>query len=436
MKKIVLVLIIAAGFHSYLLAGEPAVKELALTVESAVEMALKYYPSVKQAVFDREAAEARLTQKYAACWPALDVEASFARLEPDPPFNFPGLGTFQLYPEDNYDIHAGFRYTIFDLGKTGSLIGLSKEMLEQSGNALELSKALISYQTVQLFYGVIFLGQQVEVQQKEIDSLTEYMEQTRKKVKFGSATDYEVLTMQVKVEEAKNAKADYENSLNKTILQLKKNIGFDGSLKLEHKFLREAVDINEKVFIETALRQRAEFLMAKKSRDIAAAQLGVAETSDNPSLVVGGSWGFKNGYLPVLSDFQNNWVLSAGLKIPLFDGFRTANMAAEAKAALASAEFKLQDVKETVSTEIRQAVMDVKTGFDKLKAADLHVKLAEEAMSQARVRFDNGVITNLDLINAETSLARARLFYSQAQYAYIISVYSLKRSTGEKIWKE
>ncbi len=434
MKKIVLAVIIFMGLLGPTRAAGPEGTELTLSVERAIEMALKYYPSVKQAASDRDAASARLSQKYAAFWPALDMEASFARLEPDPPFYFPGMGSFQLYPENNYDMHVGFRYTLFDLGRTGSLIDLSKEMLVQSENALELSKSLISYQTVQLFYSVIFLSRQVDVSQKEIDSLTEYMEQTRNKVKFGSATDYDALTIQVKVEEAKNAKADFENSYNKTLLQLKKNIGFDGKVKLAGKFPQEAVEIEESTFIEKALKQRAEYLMAKKSEDIAKAQLLVAENSDNPSLGIGGTWGFKNGYLPVLSDLQNNWVFSAGLKVPLFDGFRTVNMEAEAKAALSSAEYKVKDVKETVSTEIKQSVSDVKTGFEKLNAADLHVKLAEEAMAQAKVRFDNGVITNLDLINAETSLARARLFYSQAQYAYVMSVYSLKRAMGVKIW--
>jgi len=424
MRKLILITAVLAGGLS------------ALMVEKAVELALKNYPSVKQAASEKDAAAARLEQKYAACRPSVDLEASFARLEPDPPFYFPGLGSFQLYPEDNYEVHAGFHYTVLDLGKSASQIALSKEMLEQSGNSLEFSRSQISYQTVQLFYSVIFLRRQVEVQQKEIDSLTEYMEQTKNKVKFGSATDYDTLTIQVKVEESKNAKADYENSLNKTILQLKKNIGFDGSIKLDGKFLQEPLDLEESSLIEKALKQRAEYLMVKKSEDIAKSQLGVAENSDNPSLGISGTFGFKNGYLPVLSELQNNWVLSVGLKIPLFDGFKTENMKAEATAALAAAGYKTKDVKETVSTEVKQAISDVKTGFEKLKAAGLHVKLAEDAMSQAKVRFENGVITNLDLINAETSLARARLFYSQAQYSYVMSVYSLKRAMGVKIWRE
>ncbi len=410
--------------------------EETLTVGKAVELALKNYPTIKQSFSDRDAAAARLSQKFAACWPSLELEGVYARVEPDPALTFPGFGSMQLFPEDNYDFHAGLKYALFDLGKTGSQINLSNEMLAQAENAIELSKTILSYQTIQLFYGVLFLTQQADVQQKEIDSLTEYMSQTRKKVAFGSATDFDALTIQVKLEESKNAKADLDNSRKKAFLQLKKNIGADSDPKLEGKFFQDKLSADENALIAKALVLRSECVMAKKGEAIARAQLSVADNSDNPALFVGGTVGYKNGYLPDLSLLQNSWVLTAGVKIPLFDGGRTAGLEAEAKASLSSAEFKSRDVEESVKTEVRQAISDVNTGYEKLMAAELHVKLAEEAMAQANVRFDNGVITNLDLINSETSLARARLFFSQAQYAYVTSLFSLKRAAGVKIWQE
>ncbi len=420
--------LLAAGIPA--LAGEP------LTAAKAVELALRNYPTIKQSASERDAAAARVGQKTASCWPSLELEGVYARVEPDPALTFPGLGSMQLFPEDNYDFHAGLKYTLLDLGKAGSQIDLSNEMLAQAENAVELSRTLLSYQTIQLFYGVLFLTQQADVQRKEIDSLTEYMEQTRKKVGFGSATDFDALTIQVKLEEAKNAKADLDNSLKKAFLQLKKNIGADSDPVLEGRFFQDKVNADENALITRALASRPECVMAKRGEAIARAQLSVADNSDNPALFVGGSLGFRNGYLPDLSVLQNNWVLNAGVKIPLFDGGRTAGLEAEAKASLASAQFKSRDVEESVKTEVRQSISDLNTGYEKLRAAGLHVKLAEEAMSQAKVRFDNGVITNLDLINSETSLARARLFFSQAQYSYVMSVFSLKRASGVKIWQE
>ncbi len=430
MKRNILSLIAMLGAVGICAAGET------LTVGKAVELALKNYPTIKQSSSDRDAAAARLSQKFAACWPSLDLEGVYARVEPDPTLAFGPLGNLQLYPEDNWDLHAGLRYTLLDLGRTGSQIDLSAEMLSQAQNAVELSKSVLSYQTIQLFYSVLFLSQQSEVQQKEIDSLTEYMAQTRKKVSFGSATDFDALTIQVKLEEAKNAKADLDNAFKKTYLQFKKNVGAVSDPKLDGKFFQEKLEVDEKALIAKALASRPECVMTKQGEQIARAQLSVANNSDNPVLFVGGTFGYKNGFLMDIYALQNNWVINAGVKIPLFDGGRTAGLESEARASLASAEFKSRDVEESVKTEVRQAISDLNTGYEKLRAAGLHVKLAEEAMSQANVRFDNGVITNLDLINSETSLARARLFFSQAQYAYVMSVYSLKRAAGVKIWEE
>jgi outer membrane protein TolC len=111
-------------------------------------------------------------------------------------------------------------------------------------------------------------------------------------------------------------------------------------------------------------------------------------------------------------------------------------LAKEAEANMQSASLKTQDIYKSILTEIKQVISDVKTNYDKLNAAKLHVKLAEDAVEQSKVRFENGIITNLDLINAETSLAKARLLFSQAQYSYTISQYALKRAVGEHIWTD
>ena len=164
--------------------------------------------------------------------------------------------------------------------------------------------------------------------------------------------------------------------------------------------------------------------------------MGLAQNVNDPSVDLGALVGYKNGYLPSMDQWQLNWVFSAGVSMPLFDGFKAGNQIKEAEASLMAAKMKTEDIHKGLVTEIKQAISDVQTNYEKLKAAELHVKLAEDAVSQSKVRFDNGVITNLDLINAETSLAKARLLHSQAQFSYVMSDYALKRAAGMKIWKE
>lgn len=50
------------------------------------------------------------------------------------------------------------------------------------------------------------------------------------------------------------------------------------------------------------------------------------------------------------------------------------------------------------------------------------------------VRYEAGVITNLDLLDSQTRLSEARLSYINAQYGYVIGRYALDRATGASVW--
>jgi len=89
-----------------------------------------------------------------------------------------------------------------------------------------------------------------------------------------------------------------------------------------------------------------------------------------------------------------------------------------------------------VVAEVHQAASDVRASVEKMKSAQLHVKLADQAFSQAKVRYASGVITNLDLLNAETALDEAKLLQLQAIYSYIVSKDALRKAVGEIFWEE
>jgi outer membrane protein TolC len=67
---------------------------------------------------------------------------------------------------------------------------------------------------------------------------------------------------------------------------------------------------------------------------------------------------------------------------------------------------------------------------EKIKTSALQVEQAKEALAIATVRYESGVITNLDLLDAETALAQSELLYLEALYQQVISGYALERAIG------
>ena len=141
--------------------------------------------------------------------------SNYARLGPASAYHFWGQG-FQLYPLNNWDEHLGDQGTIYDFNKRNKSVDLAASQVTTAQDRLELAKSGLSYRTIQTFYAILFLEKSIQVQDEEIKNLNDHLLMTQKKVQAGSATDFDVLTTQVRVAAAENSKINLQNNLENT----------------------------------------------------------------------------------------------------------------------------------------------------------------------------------------------------------------------------
>ena len=404
---------------------------LSLTVNQAVAMSLQNYPSVRQALEQAGAAEARVDQSKSGYYPTVTGEAVYNRLHPIEEVAF-GSEVFQMFPADNYDMHIGIRHNQFDFGKTSTQLNLSRTYQKTSQDNLQAVKTDLTFQAIKSFYAVLYLARSVAVEKEEISILQDHLDETGKKVKAGTATDFETLTTQVRVALAQNRRIDLENMLRKQDIQLTTFLGVanDTRLDLQGDFTVAPVELDEAKSIDQALQERVEVKLARDMETAAKVQEKLSKYGNKPTIDLNFSYGVKNGYLPDLNERVKNWVAGGDLKIPLIDGLRTHYQEKEAVANFNAAQARRLEVEKQITTDVRQAVSDYSSSLEKLSATDLQVKLAQTALDQARIRYDAGVITNLDLLDAENSLSQARLMQLDAAYSYVLSNYALQKATG------
>jgi outer membrane protein len=84
---------------------------------------------------------------------------------------------------------------------------------------------------------------------------------------------------------------------------------------------------------------------------------------------------------------------------------------------------------------VRQAANNMEFSQARYNNALQQVAQATEALTRAQGRYRYGVGENLDVLDAETQLAQARLARAQAMYNYTLGQYQLRRATGEQIWQ-
>jgi outer membrane protein len=407
-----------------------------LLLEQVIDKVLQKNPLIEQSLHKIDAANAQIGLSKSINYPFASADISYDRIGPVIQFHIPDAGTFALFPADNYDAHIAAQYTIYDFGKSRTETELAKNGFVREQQNTQALRNRLAYQTVNLFYAILYLQQDIQVLDKEIAALQNHLDVAQKRANTGSATEFDVLTTRVRVSNAQSQKVDAENILQKQWLLLRSLLADStGEINIKGDFGAEFAELSDRpALLAQALSERQEMKLAENNIRQSAIAVQLASMNNNAQLKINGMLGVKNGYIPDLNEPRFNWLAGIGLHIPLFDGYATHFKEQQARANLAAAESYSNEIRRQVSTEVNQAVEDVLAQKRKLAAADLQLQQANEAVSLANRQYQAGVVTNLELLDAHTAQAQSRLQKSKVLYNLVLSEYKLEQVLGKKNW--
>jgi outer membrane protein TolC len=118
------------------------------------------------------------------------------------------------------------------------------------------------------------------------------------------------------------------------------------------------------------------------------------------------------------------------LNVPVFQGGKTHADVLQAEATLRQARQRLEDLRAQIDNDVRNALLDLNAAADQVEVARSSVDLAEQTLSQAQDRFTAGVADNLEVVQAQQSVASAHETYISSLYAHNLAKVELARSLG------
>jgi outer membrane protein TolC len=402
-----------------------------LSIGDAISLVLSRNPALQEAAHMIEASKARVEQSRGGYSPTADVEASYTYLAPVAEIEFGGFG-FQVFPASNYDGHIVLRQTVYDFSKTSAQVELAESRVVLAQDSRESIGRDLAFRTAEVFYGILFLRRSVEVQDEQIRTLNEHLSTTQKKISSGTATQLDALTTQVRIAAAQTIKINLENALHRAEISLRKLAALapEDPLNLKGEFLTRLPPLTQDSLRTVALNCRIEAKAAANAVESASAQQRSAQTSERPSVNAVIAYGLKNGYVPDLDVLRGNFVAGLQLRIPLLDAHRSNSLEQEAQATLNAAEARKRDVDLGIQAEVQQAIAEVRAALEKVQVATVSIERAEKAVENARLRYEAGTVQNLDLLDATTERAQAKLNNLQALYDVVTSGFQLRRAIG------
>lgn len=179
------------------------------------------------------------------------------------------------------------------------------------------------------------------------------------------------------------------------------------------------------------LENRPDIMEAQKLVDAESEKLGIAETAYFPLIKLTGSAGYSSIDSGNLLDWESRvWSIGPSVSIPIFNG---GKLKAEEKAQKAQYEKTMAEYKKRVLTafgEVENALADVKMRGEQLQAQNELVAASRQAAAISIQRYKEGLVTFLEVIDAERSRLEVERDAIQTQSQVLISTVYLIKALG------
>ena len=360
-----------------------------------------------------------------------DAVPSFTKVEPgarkDPNIYF-GF-------KNNNLIALSAKETVYDGGASIAALKESRLGLKVQEETLRAAKLDVEFEARRLFYGLLLGYETLRIAQDLVDQAKAHYEHTKSMFDQGTASKFDVLQSKVQVSKLMPQLINAQNAIDLIMADFKKLLVIDMSapIAIDGKLGYKLIDITEDVFLKEAYNRNPQVILKLLGIDINKWAIEYAKAGWLPQVNATANYTFESDNINVLIlPRQSLWNVGVQASIAIFDGFATKAKVDQAKAQYNQARLEKEDIFDRVAVDIKQACLNMKEAKTVIDSQKDSIVEATEALRLANVRFDNGVGINLDVLDAQTSLAQVEQNLAQGIYSYLMAKAQVNRVMGRQ----
>lgn len=409
---------------------------LELDLEETIQRALLTNPSVKFAEYNRKAAKA----DYSAAKGARGISISLSHESgrggyADNHILRDAAGRILSNDKQIGNTHSNSitaSLPIFTGGELQGQIGQAKANYRSMLSAEEQAYNEMKETATTGYFNMLNATNMKALRQESVDRLQAHLDNVIAQYNVGIVARADVLRSEV---ELANAKQDYitaSNEYDVAEATLNNIIGtpLNTTLKLKDSLQYVPYDNDMAYCLAYSEQHRPELKQAEYAIDSAEAALVVARSGHMPKVYANASnnWGGNGSDWP--GDDDENWSVGVTASMNVFDSGVTWSKIHAAQENLAKAKESQRQIKDNVELEVRTDYLNLREAEKRITTAQVAVASAEEDYHIAVVRYQAGVGTNIDVMDAQEALTQAKTNYYQALYNYNTSKAALNTSMG------
>jgi outer membrane protein TolC len=434
-----LFLMTAGGAAGQDTAGTDGNGEVRLSVEDAIGQALaeNEQTRIARAAVDRTLGLVR--EAFADALPTIDGTYELAHNLQRPVIFFNQAGETQQISigEDNeHTFGITVEQTVFDK-RLGAAVSAARHGRAASEALYDRALADVALETREDYYAVLLADASVVVRESAVRLATDRVEQIRLFRDVGTRSDFDVLTAEVDLENLRPELIRARNDVELAVNGLKRTIGtpLEEEIVLVDTLAFIPVAISLEEAQERALAGRADLEAQAQTVELNEELVNVERAEAFPSLVLSLDLSRRSSsqdFLPEEQEFSQSTTAALAVDIPVFDGRRTEGRALQARADHVEAQETYRALERDVRLQVQDAWQTVQATTQEVEATRATGERAQRAYEIARVRFREGLSTQLELDEAEQTLTEARLNAAQALHDHMVAAARLTHAMGER----
>lgn len=441
-----------------LLAQQPQRQEF--TLQEAIQFATSTNINVQTSRLDASSAEARIREVKSNTLPQVSVSSLLTYnaiiqrfILPAGGFGGPssttaGSGT---QPEEagvtaipfgvNFqgNVQATVNQLLYDASyKVG--LKAAATLRELSQKNVTASKTNVAEQVAKAYYNVLVSEERIKLLDYSISRIDSLYKETQALNKQGFVEKIDVDRLEVQSNNLKSERQNVQNlvGLSYYLLKFQMGLGVNDPIVLTDKIQDSSVDELERSVTfapEIDYNQRIEFSALQSQITLADLDYQSISKQYLPRVLASATYGHNNGRNNLVDLFSTQWFNSATINlqvaVPVFDGFQKRYAAQQKKIALEKARLGSNLLKNSIDLQVRQSQITIQNSLQTLRTQKRNLDLAQEIVRVTRIKYKEGVGSNIEVLNAESSSREAQTNYFASLLDFMLAKVDLDKATGK-----
>ena len=392
--------------------AEAQEQTLRLTLEDVIARAEKNSHRIAGLEARVDVAAASLAARDSADRPTVALLGGYTRTNHVEEFSLP---LRVLYPDvpDNYRSRLDLQWPIYSGGRTAALERAAAAERNAAQSDVLAARADLRLEAVRAFWALVTARHTEEVVRRALDSIDAHVADLRARLEQGLIPPNDVLSAEAQRSRQRLLAIEAANRRGIAEADIRRLIGADGQSPIAPAAsLLPPEGEHGPSSLKAAIEQRHERRALSSRVDAATERETAAEASAKPQVGVGAGFDYARPnprIFPRTDEWHDSWDVSVNVSWTLWDGGRRRAEEAEAAATTRVLTSRVSEFDRDLAFEIEQRRLDADSAQAAIATAEDGVRAALEARRVLGERFNAGVATSTEVLEAQTAVLHAEL---------------------------